>query len=234
MKNNLIIILFFYFLFNYAITSANSLNQYIDNLRANWCEYLSQFEECVTSSNPSSIEDFICLDKNHNDKDQILWQIILDLRLKEIDRDIYDYLNDLDKAKFDYFWTSSSLTQEDASRDIENSFRNFQNRYTRECAPNGLINRDFLSCTWWVNVFSLWTNFSSDCNKINDVKIFAKKRAAYTLMHMNSHLVQRDTRAVFEEEQRTLYSRLIDKFYLQLSFVQRMWAKWTVRTPNTW
>ena len=85
---------FFWVLF-FVVRISNAGQSETENMD---CEYTSQLEQCIAANkngNPRSIEDFECLAST--DSEEILMQIILDDKFKEVQKRGIEYLDKMEK-----------------------------------------------------------------------------------------------------------------------------------------
>jgi len=97
-------------------------------VNAAWeCKYSWKLTECVDANkngSARSIEDFIC--KETSDQEQMLLQIILDDKFKEIDEEAEAYLEQLEQSKEEYFWDEPTKNFLSAIDDINKNFAQYE------------------------------------------------------------------------------------------------------------
>jgi hypothetical protein len=68
------------------------------------CPYLSQYLECIEanrSGSPRSITDFVCIASENTN--EVMYNIVLDMKFKEIDRELTQECSNLENSKGYYF-----------------------------------------------------------------------------------------------------------------------------------
>jgi len=221
------------FVFLIFLIFSTSISYWSDFKISDDCEYKSEFEQCINSTNPSSIDDFICLPKSRW-KSNILFQIVYSKVLWEIDKEVWEYLSKLNDE--DYILSQfSPLTTSEVIVELENKFKEFSKKYEKACSFNWDIMTKAFNCLWkQVYAFEATSYLSNYCLELSKKKIDVQRQVAYRILRVNYHFSQRDLREAYKEEQRSAYSDLIQKFAIHLSYMQRILNKWTVRTRDTY
>jgi hypothetical protein len=73
---------------------------------------------------------------------------------------------------------------------------------------------------------------SGDCEKLTKVKIEIFNSVAFNVLQLNKSQVSRDQKKLYEQEQRTKYSKLSDLMMINLSYLERIWQKWPSKIKN--
>jgi len=222
-KKFLYIILFLFFLFWFTRIYASS---------GDTCKYIEKIKTCSKNqTNPLVINDFVCVEWL---PEKVTTQIILDDKFKEIDKKIEDYLDELLKSKDMCFWPDKKKDYTTCIDDIEKSLDTWGGNYNNICDNDVL--KESMACTWeGINIkiaseYIKWNNWK--CKSLAKTKMIVYKNIAYNILKENKYQVQIDQNKKFIQQQRTKYDNLINLINLNLSFLQRMIAKWPNKTQN--
>ena len=123
----------------------------IDNI----CSYTDKIEQCFYENwswFPESIEEFVCLQSNN--EEEIVYQIILDEKFKEVDEKIEVYLQGLETDKWKYFWVSKTESYLEWVKTIyEKLSKNWEywKLYQKRCMlwNDDSILEESIACLWW-------------------------------------------------------------------------------------
>lgn len=206
------------------------------------CPYKSEFEQCKQENkngNPRSIEDFICISSN-NDV-EIMSQIILDKQFKKFDKELDNYLKELEDNKTKYFWKWASHTFLEGIDEIESRLGIYNDdslgkKYFESCKPwnEFSIVAQTLECFGWsvpsdgVQEYFLET----DCKKLALTKLEINKQVAYDILKLNKNQVKKDERKLYVQEQRDRYDKLLELIMVNIGYMERIWKKWPSKTKN--
>lgn len=201
------------------------------------CEYTSEIEACTQafkSGMTRNIEDFVCI--NDKNPEKRIYQIILDLKFKDIDDELNWYLSFLDKNKDYYFWKNKKESYMDWQETIESKFNywwEYRLKYKKLCDLE--VMQASISCLWWktTNVISkdfLWS--WGDCIWLAQKKLDIYKKVAYDLLKLNKDQVRKDDRKEYVQKERTMYDTLLDLFNINIGYLERVWMKWPTKTKN--
>lgn len=207
------------------------------------CSYSWEFNECLQanlSGTTRTIEDFVCLPStNYFD---IMSQIILDKKFKEIDEDIDKYITDLEEYKDYYFGNDAQKPFTDAIDEIENVFWlqwEFWYKYMDLCDPSkdGSIVSESLACFNWNIPMESASGFfdkraSNTCQDLVKTKLDLNKRVSYDVLKLNKVQIKKDYDKSHMQKQRNKYDELIDEFRINLTYLERMWRKWPSKTKT--
>ena len=199
----------------------------------NNCKYQSQIDTCKSSTNPLEITEFVCPTENQNDA-KVVPQVILDIEFQKIDREVEMYIDFLEKNKDVYFWPRAQKTYPEAIDDIVSKFEMewyFGKRYTQWCLTNNpekpSILWESLKCLWWVaNIQNISSFFNqTTCTQLVATKLDIYRDVSFQVLKLNKSQIQKDTYTTVMQDQRGKYDRLIDMINLNLSFIERIWAR---------
>lgn len=236
-KNNmykyLIIIIFFLFV-SYSYS----------NIWWIWI-YTSKISTCIKENkswSPLGIKSFLCIQTTS--KEKIAFQIILDIKFKELDDEIEEYLKWLENNKDYYFWKNSSSDFIEAINDIWNKFWKYWyywSKYNEMCT---LQNKD-----WTVNdesilseaILSLWWDISfinskeffesSKCMWLVELKLGLYEDVSYEILKLNKDQIRKDEKKLFIQDERKKNNMLSDLFSINIWYIEKIWRKWPSVTP---
>lgn len=206
----------------------------------NSCKYESEINECTEANknwDPRSIEDFICIQSN--DREEIAYQIILDKKFKEIDKEAITFLDSLEKWKDYYFWPEKKETYLDWVNDINEIFWEYGslwNRYKVYCDPRSSesIIRELLSCSDDKTSTNESKNYfvETECMQLVEYKLSIYKKIANNVLQTNKIQVMKDYRKKQFQKTRTNYDNLIDYMYLNLDDITKINNQWNYKTEQ--
>lgn len=226
----IIFILFFLFFYNLSFWN---------------CEYESYINQCIEANKTwkaRTIDDFVCPDTK--DKIKIISQIILDLEFKKIDKEVENYLSNLEASKNKYFSEDTSKTFLQAIDEIENHFSifwdSFWKRYYDLCNYKENILWKMMQCnldsenkpyyTYDEAKKFLWSNFL--CNNLVNVKLDIYKKISYNILQLNKHQIRNDNKKKLQQNQRTKYDKLLEIIMINIWYIERIWRKWPSKNKN--
>lgn len=229
-----IIYVLIWFLFLYKISFANDL------IISNSCSYKWEFNQCKQANKnyiPRSIEDFVCISSTNNEA--IMAQIILDIEFRKIDKEVENYLQNLEDDKDKYFWKNQDKNYLNAIDDIENYFSiywKYWKKYIDLCTPinDNSIVKQTLDCFWW-EVSNIWVEkffAEQTCRKLILTKLKINKQVAYDILKLNKHQVRNDEKKLFAQNERSKYDKLLDIIMINIWYIERIWKKWPSKTKN--
>lgn len=203
------------------------------------CSYAGKFNECYDANmagDARSIEDFVCIDRSGNWQ-EVLTQIILDEKFREIDAEIEDYIERLEESKCEYFWPDASESFLRAVDDIEKNFPKYGyywNQY-RDLCQEGIL-AEVSGCTWGVVLPEaaryLWWEERSTCISLVDIKLEKIRKVSYDLLKINKVQCQQDQRQQYRQEERGKYGGLWDLMRDMIWYLERMLNGWVTKTRN--
>ena len=217
------IIIFIAFLISFNQISASS------------CSYIWEFNQCIEAQKTwttRAIEDFVCIPSGSSE--QVMSQIILDIKFKEIDKDVEEYLTLLEEQKDRYFGINAEKTFIEAIDEIEEVFwinSWFGVRYNMACRE---VLQESMSCMWWVMKNFEATKFFpvSTCMNLYSTKLEIYKQVSYDILKLNKHQVRLDSTKEYQQQQRWMYNKLLDAFMINLSLLERIWRNWPGKTRD--
>lgn len=201
------------------------------------CQYAGKFEECWTANqngNARSIEDFICLDRAGSWQ-QVLSQIILDEKFKELDEEVSDYLKKLEDSKWEYFGADKNASVLRGIDDVYKQFTEFWYFWEKYMDL----------CEWWVlaemadcgdGVLTteakdfLWGPEATSCKTLARSKINIARNVAGDILTLNKVAVRKDERKEFVKEERTKYDELLDMMRTIVWYMERFMNGWPTKT----
>lgn len=204
------------------------------------CKYTSEIEKCVKENDwwsPRSIKDFICAQSN--DKKEIAYQIILDKKFKEIDKEAVEFLDSLQEWKDYYFWPNKKETYLDWVNDISEIFWEYwvlRHRYKKYCDPSNeeSIIKKYLSCSNDTTTV-IWSKtyfVETECMDLVEYKLGIYKKVANNLLQINKLQVTKDYRKKQFQKTRTNYDWLIDYMNLNMDDITKINNQWNYKTEQ--
>lgn len=206
------------------------------------CAYEWEFQLCKQANKDGStrgIEDFVCLSSNNSF--DIMGQIILDKNFKEIDREVEEYLESLQKNKDYFFWPNAQQPFVDAVDEVEwifSKYGTFWKKYWDVCSvvsAEGVLQQT-LQCFWWVmpSVYTLryfwWSDTS--CQNLIGVKLEINKQVAYDILKLNKAQVKKDEDKKYFQKERDMYDTLLEIIMVNVGYLERIWKKWPSKTKD--
>ena len=200
------------------------------------CKYEEKISRCLNNNKIwfRAITDFICVKWS---KEKVTYQIILDEKFKETDKEIESYLKVLEKNKTFYFWKNAKYSYLEWVENIERTFWKyweFWKKYKKNCSE---IVPDALSCfeDWKTSNVAASNFFSeqwTDCMKLAWTKLYIGRQVAYNLLQLNKSNVRKDNHKLYVQEEKKKYNQLIDLININLWYIERIYQKWPSKTKN--
>lgn len=200
------------------------------------CEYQGEIDQCVeTNKNPwwaRKITDFVCAESN--DKEWIIYQIIFDMKFKEIDKDVENFLWTLQNSIQYYYWPDKNDSYINWINYINELFSpnwTLRNRYNKFCSPwddNSIIS-NYIQCitgdTWQKSAsvsrastyFSEWT-----CENLVIDKLTIYKKVAYNLLQVNKLDFLKDFRKKQLKATKVTYDKVVSNMIASLDYITRI------------
>ncbi len=205
----------------------------INNSYAEWCKYSSEITECKeanTNWTVKSIEDFVCITGT---SEKIAYQIILDKEFSEVDKEMDEFIEILDKNKNTYFWVDRQKTYIDGINDIHAAKDYFYNAYKNLCWIN--IVNELTACTETGNTsirnasnyFKEW-----DCMLLVEKKLEIFDDVTFAVLMLNKEQIKADDKKIYDQWQRKNYNVLLDIMMINLWYLERIWNKWPMSLAN--
>jgi len=207
----------------------------LNNVFWEWCEYKSQIDQCMATQNNStqkSIEDFVCVSWN---KATVAYQIILDMKFKDIDDKMDLYLEKLEKNKNVYFWVWAKKNYIDWINDIHDKSKEFKIEYNKLCTD--IILNEALLCSEEGKVpikesIKYFNNNWTPCTNLVDKKISIFEDVAFGVLMLNKQQIKADEKKTYDQWQRTNYDHLLDIMMINIWYIERIWQKWPSKLAN--
>ena len=210
------------------------------NAEWNTCEYRSQIDECIAAQETwkqKSIEDFVCT--NWNDA-KVMYQVILDMEFKKLDKQMDQYLDNLEKVKNRYFWIWATKNYIDWINDVNDKAEEFRQKYKELCS--NIILQKAISCSSDIkenrsvpNKEAIkYFNSKTDgtCWNLVDTKIFIFTDVAFNILMLNKLQIKADEKKTYDQTQRWNYDHLLDIMMINLWYIERIWQKWPSKLLN--
>lgn len=201
------------------------------------CNYQSEINQCVEANKnlwARQITDFICVDTKPANIEKIAYQIIFDLKLKEIDGDAENYLKTLENNIQYYYWPNKSESFLDGINHINEIFSHkwlFWNKYSKYCLPwdeNSIV-KSYMACIPWdenskqAQIQEAYTYFwRSKCEQLISYKLYIYKKVAYNLLQVNKLDFLKEFRQKQTKATREKYDNLIWNMYVNLDNIMRI------------
>lgn len=224
MKKFFIFFLFIIFCFNYQNTF--------------WaCNYQSEIDECVEANKNSwarKITEFVCTETNYLNTEKIAYQIIFDMKFREIDKDIENFLETLQDSIQYYYWPNKKESFLDWINYINELFSPnwaLWKRYNKFCIPSEVdsIISNYYSCigaeeSEKVSTVKEWASYfsQSNCESLVEYKLFIYKKVAYNLLQVNKLDFLKEFRKKQLKSTREKYDEVIWNMYVNLDNIMRI------------
>lgn len=200
------------------------------------CAYSWKIEECVNNqNNHRSIEDFVCIQWS---KEKIVYQIVLDEKFKEFDKEIESFLENLYNSKDYYFWQNKKedyIKWVDLIEEKLGDYWEYAARYKALCSTwEDWIISEVLECLWWKSSnynakdFLEWSN----CVSLYKTKLVIFREVAYNILKENKYNILKDNHKVFTQSQRKSYDALFELIRINIGYIERLWKKWPSKTNS--
>lgn len=209
------------------------------NLQDMTCSYAGKYNQCVEANengSARSIEDFVCIESK-GWWEEMLLQIILDEKFKEIDKEAEEYLEKLEKDKEAYFGDEPKQSFLTALDDIQKNFAEYEHywqQYNSLC--NGGIAVEMVSCIDPVTNINISTFLDKDgtwdCEALFETKLEIYKQVAYDTLKLNRLAVRQDDRKTYVIEEREKYSWVMAIMLNILGYMERIVNGWVTKTKN--
>lgn len=208
------------------------------------CKYAGKIKQCVEANSsltnwPRTIEDFVCISSSSREK--IAYNIVLDDEFKKIDTRIQTYLEWIEKAKNEYFWSEAQKTLFDWITDLNKAFSDtktwFYQEYIDVCADNKIV-KEALACsnpgtTLEASKFVVDDSGKNLCMDLAETKLAIFRQIATDLLKSNKHQIELDAQKAYMQKQRGKYDELIDNMSINQNYINKIDNKWNVVTKDT-
>ena len=211
-----------------------------ETVAAAGCPYQWEFDECMEANrswSPRSITGFICIASES--PSEVMYNIVLDKKFKDIDKEIEQECSTLEKSKDYYFWANQ---RESFFKGLDLISKNFGvdgvywEKYNKVCDQtneDGIL-QTTMQCLWGSTPFDTSKDFFSQnkCIGLAEVKLAVARQVMYNTMKLNKMAVRRDEKKTFFQSRRKRYSELLDILNFNISFVERIASKWNAKIKN--
>lgn len=197
------------------------------------CKYQAEINRCIEANKTTwarSIEDFICA--NTTDQEKIAYQIIFDLKLKQIDKEAENFLKQLQNSPWYYFWAQKKESYIEWINYINEFFSKYWvlwNRYKKFCSPNedGSVVKDYFECVKWepksTQIYNVSDYFpETTCMTIVEIKLQVYKNVAYDLLQLNKLTSLKEYRKLQLSSTRDKYDSVIQDMFINLDYMTRI------------
>ena len=203
------------------------------------CPYADNYNKCVQANEDGSarsIEDFVCIEQKWGGE-QMLLQIILDDKFKEVDEQAEEYLEKLEQDKEAYFGNEPQANFLTAIDDITANFWElwvysllYKNIYQQE------VISEYIEC-----VEEITTDSASDFLANNNLwlvdslvktKLDIYRQVAYNILKINRLAIRQDDRKTYVIEQRDKYSWVMQLMLNILWYLERIVNGWPTKTKK--
>jgi len=196
--------------------------------------------EAQDTGTTRTIENFVCIADKNNEYN-ILGQIILDLKFKEIDKEVEEYIFKLEEAKDYYFGKNAKEPFLDGLDDINERFKIWgvwYNQYMAICDVNnkkGVIH-EMAACMKDgtlsnVAIANYFTGLTV-CESLVKQKLAINKNIAYKILPLNKLQIQKDENKNHQKIERDQYDKLLLDMMYNMAFLERIWMKWPSKTRD--
>jgi len=205
------------------------------------CSYASKYNQCVSANENGwarSIENFVCIEQKWW-WEEVLLQIILDEKFREIDQQAEEYLEKLEKSKDAYFGAEPQNTFLAALDDITANFsdrgiywQEYHNVYEQEVIP------DYFECTDSITNVAA-TDFLKNyqnwiVTNLIDTKLFVYRKVAYNVLKLNRLEIRKDDRKDYIIQERKKYNVIMQLMLNILWYIERIVNGWPTKSKNVW
>ncbi len=205
---------------------------------AEW-EYSWKVERCsdaVSNWQSLLIKDFLCPQTSNYDRR--VYNIVLDGEFRSVDKELHDFLNNLEKSKTYFFWKDRQKEYPEWVDMIQDFFGKGGVLYTKYYT---LCNRYLEKSiyTLWVKAYG-WTSIPIDfwmdnvCKRLSDVKLETWITAASAIMRFNKSQVRKEEFKKIQRDNREYYSNVEDLLRVHTWYTERLWKKWPSKTKDAY
>ncbi|MCH2189207.1 hypothetical protein MK079_05275 [Candidatus Gracilibacteria bacterium] len=199
---------------------------------SNTCEYQSEIDECLATDTPRAITDYVCSEGSYEEK---VYQIVLDKKFQELDKEVETYIFELERDKDRYFGKNRDYHHMDGILEVFDLFSSngyYGKKYKQMCGEE--VVKEAIVCMGGTSPVDTSLDFfrESTCQDLVDFKMNVYERVAYDVLLMNKGQVRKDESKLYVTDERTKYDALIDLFSVNLSYIERIWKKWPSKIYN--
>ena len=203
------------------------------------CSYAAQYNQCVQANEDGlarSIDDFVCIEQKWWGE-QMLLQIILDDKFKEVDEQAEEYLEKLEQDKDAYFGNEPQANFLTAIDDITANFSQYWfywQEYHKIC--NETISQELFTCIWQISNTEIISFLDKEnpgkCESLVKTKLDIYRQVAYNILKINRLAIRQDDRKTYVIEQRDKYSWVMQLMLNILWYLERIVNGWPTKTKN--
>ena len=203
------------------------------------CSYASKYNQCVQANVDGlarSIDDFVCIEQKWWWEEMLL-QIILDEKFTEIDLEIEEYLENLERDKEAYFWNEPQANFLTAIDDITANFSEYWfywQEYHTIC--NETINQELFTCIDKISNIEIVSFLDKEndgtCESLANTKLDIYRQVAYNILKINRLAIRQDDRKQYVIEQREKYSWVMQLMLNILWYLERIVNGWATKTKD--
>lgn len=201
------------------------------------CKYETELNQCLESTKNSQDPNlwFIC--KKWKLQWEIYSQIVLDIEFRKIDKEVENYILQLEADKDRFFGEEATETVFDAVDEIEDKFSTdwvFAKKYLDLCWTwDQAVITEVLSCMWSVKKTDILKYFpDSICRELVDTKLSINRDISYNILKLNKYQVSRDSKKTFQQKVRSSFDKLFNLIKLNIWYLSRIAQSWLVKTPK--
>ena len=203
------------------------------------CSYASKYNQCVQANEDGSarsIDDFVCIEQKGWWEDMLL-QIILDEKFKEVDLEAEKYLAKLERDKEAYFGNEPQANFLTAIDDITANFSEYWEywqEYHKIC--NETIREELFTCIGTVS--NTWTypfldkDNNGKCESLVETKLNIYRQVAYNILKINRLSIRKDDRKEYVIQQRDKYGSVMQLMLNILWYLERIVNGWPTKSKN--
>lgn len=223
------------------------------------CAYKSDFDSCLVENwldeywnrtwqlwFPRWIEDYLCI--SSTDPAEILENIILDKKFKEIEKEMDNYLNTLAINRMYYFQPWSDVTEITWVDDIRHIFSSsqkswsalwttfwlFHTKFNDLCKQNWIF-EEIMGCMWSIEIINApktisdWT-WNNECMRLAETKLEIYENIAQNILKMNKWKAIEDNIDKYNKELNKKYNDFFMSFVVNLDYLWTIVNNWVSKT----
>ncbi len=199
------------------------------------CKYKDEIQQCKKANDSwtsRSIEDFVCI---IGSPEEISYQIVLDWLFKELDDEMDEYIENLEKDKTRYYWKDREKNFIDWLNEVDLQKKYFLKEYSNICGAK--IIWELVLC---MDDLKTSTRNSKDYFLESDCMLLVKKKleiyddVTFSILMLNKQQVKADEKKTYVQWERKNYDVLLDIMMINLSYIERIWQKWPSKIQNAY
>ena len=203
------------------------------------CSYADKYNQCVQANEDGwarSIDDFVCIEQKWG-WEKMLLQIILDEKFSELDEEVEEYLDRLEKDKDAYFGNEPQANFLTAIDDITSNFSEYWfywQEYHKIC--NETISEELFTCIDKVSNVEISSFLDKgsrgQCESLFETKLDIYRQVAYNILKINRLAIRKDDRKTYVIDQRDKYSWVMQLMLNILWYLERIVNGWPTKTKH--